>query len=79
MNDPIVAAQVKRATWPGGRHCLPAPTGRRSCAWVALQASQLADPRHGALILGEPDTGPFEVAAATPPAAVPAGFLQPGG
>ena len=67
MNDPIVAAQVKRAdlAWWSA---LSSSADRQAFlqAWVALQASQLADLRHGALILGEPDTGPFEVAAATP-------------
>ena len=59
MNDPIVAAQVKRAdlAWWSA---LSSSADRQAFlqAWVALQASQLADPRHGALILGEPDTGP---------------------
>ena len=72
MNDPIVAAQVKRAdlAWWSA---LSSSADRQAFlqAWVALQASQLADLRHGALILGEPDTGPFEVAAPRPPAAVP--------
>ena len=66
MNDAVVPAQVKRAdlAWWSA---LSAASDRQSFldAWLALQASQLAGVRHAALILGEPDTGPFEAAGVT--------------
>ncbi|WMD21590.1 HlyD family efflux transporter periplasmic adaptor subunit [Achromobacter seleniivolatilans] len=67
MNDAVVPAQVKRAdlAWWSA---LSATSDRQSFldAWLALQASQLPGVRHAALILGEPDSGPFEVASQYP-------------
>ncbi|WP_088159271.1 efflux RND transporter periplasmic adaptor subunit [Achromobacter xylosoxidans] len=68
MNDAVVPAQVKRAdlAWWSA---LSAASDRQSFldAWLALQAGQLAGVRHAALILGEPDAGPFEAASQYPP------------
>lgn len=68
MNDAVVSAQVKRAdlAWWSA---LSATSDRQSFldAWLALQAGQLAAVRHAALILGEPDAGPFDVASQYPP------------
>ncbi|MFU1914849.1 efflux RND transporter periplasmic adaptor subunit [Bordetella avium] len=67
MSDPFLAAQVKRAdlAWWSA---LSSSTDRQAFlqAWLALQASQLTGVRHGALVLGEPDTGPFEAVAQVP-------------
>jgi len=67
MNDAVVPAQVKRAdlAWWSA---LSAASDRQSFldAWLALQAGQLPGVRHAALILGEPDTGPFEAVSQTP-------------
>lgn len=67
MNDAVVPAQVKRAdlAWWSA---LSAASDRQSFldAWLALQAGQLAGVRHAALILGEPDTGPFEAVSQYP-------------
>lgn len=72
MNEPIVAAQVKRAdlAWWSA---LASATDRQAFldAWLALQAGQLPGVLHGALILGEPDTGPFEPVSETPPGSRP--------
>lgn len=68
MNDAVVPAQVKRAdlAWWSA---LSAASDRQSFldAWLALQAGQLTGVRHAALILGEPDAGPFEAASQYPP------------
>lgn len=40
-------------------------------AWLALQTSQLQGVRHAALVLGDPDTGPFEPVAAYPHGSLP--------
>ncbi|MFU2022750.1 histidine kinase, partial [Bordetella avium] len=67
MSDPFLAAQVKRAdlAWWSA---LSSSTDRQAFlqAWLALQASQLTGVRHGALVLGEPDTGPFGAVAQVP-------------
>ena len=67
MNDAVVPAQVKRAdlAWWSA---LSSATDRQSFldAWLALQAGQLSGVRHAALILGEPDTGPFEAVSQYP-------------
>ena len=65
MNDPIVAAQVKRAdlAWWSA---LSSSADRQAFLSLGPAGQPARGPRHGALILGEPDTGPFEVAAATP-------------
>lgn len=72
MNDPIVAAQVKRADLAWWSALSPSADRQAFLdAWLALQAGQLAGVRHGALVLGEPDTGPFEAVAETPPGSRP--------
>lgn len=67
MNDAVVPAQVKRAdlAWWSA---LSAASDRQSFldAWLALQAGQLTGVRHAALILGEPDAGPFEAVSQYP-------------
>lgn len=44
-------------------------------AWLALQAGQLPRARSAVLVLGEPDTGPFEPVAAFPEGVAPAAGL----
>lgn len=71
MNEAIFAAppkaQLKRAelAWWSA---LSAASDRQAflSAWLALQTGQLPSARHGVLVLGEPDLGPFEVAAEHP-------------
>ncbi|MCL2344401.1 MAG: efflux RND transporter periplasmic adaptor subunit, partial [Desulfobulbus sp.] len=68
MSDSIAAApQVKRAdlAWWSA---LASSSDLRAFteAWLVLQAGWLSGVRHGVLVLGEPDTGPFELVAQTP-------------
>lgn len=69
MSETLFVAPVKRAelAWWSA---LSSSHDRQAFmdAWLALQAGQLSDVRHAALVIGEPDTGPFEVAAEYPPA-----------
>jgi multidrug resistance efflux pump len=68
MNDTAVAPQVKRADLAWWSALSPSSDRQAfMTAWLALQAGQLPGVRHGALVLGEPDTGPFEPVAETSP------------
>lgn len=78
MSDVAVSAQVNRAelAWWSA---LSSKRDRRAFldAWLALQARQLPGTRHAALILGVPDTGPFEPVSQYPAGSrPPAGFYE---
>ncbi|VDH07382.1 efflux RND transporter periplasmic adaptor subunit [Bordetella trematum] len=76
MNDPVVAAPIKRAelVWWSALSTSADPRAFVQ-AWLSLQAAQLDGVRHGVLVLGAPDAGPFETVAQTPPTIRPPASL----
>src|SRR3546814_9544198 len=66
---PIPIKRAELAWWSA----LSADTGAGAffSAWLAIQAGQLSGLRHAALIIGHPDTGPFETVAQYPEGSTP--------